>query len=569
MAERILVLGGYGVFGGRLARRLVQETDAEIIVAGRSLAKAEQHCRSFGGTPVALDRDRDLATALAALRPRVVIDAAGPFQAYGQDPYRVARAALASGAHYLDLSDDADFVSGIGGLDSLAREAGVAAISGASSVPAISSAALDSLAAGLSPVDLVGSAIFPGNRAPRGLSVVRAIAEQAGQTLKVWRGGRWTEVVGWGDCRPVELEIQGMPALRPRLASPIGAPDLLLFPARYAARSVVFHAGLELRLLHRGLWLLSHLVSAGFVRSLGPLSPMLKRIADRLKWAGSDRGGMIAYAVGRDASGRLVRRSWTLVAEAGDGPEIPPTPAVLMAKKLLAGGDRHVGASPAVGMLTIEEVEAGLSHLAVRCATTEQPAETLMQAVLGDRVDRLPAAIQRLAEVHDVAHFRGEASVERGTGLLSRVIGRLVGFPPATDAVEVEVTKAVTATGETWTRRFGDRSFVSHLSHRSSEAGILRERFGPMSFSIALTVDGASVRWPVVRWRYLGLPMPSILRPTSDTVEYVDESGRFMFRVEISLPVVGLVVRYKGWLEPSQAESSTPSPDFAPISMHA
>jgi hypothetical protein len=352
------------------------------------------------------------------------------------------------------------------------------------------------------------------------------------------------------------------------LASPIGAPDLLLFPRRYLAQSVVFHAGLELRLLHRGLWLLSHLVSSGLVRSLGPLAPMLKWFADRLEWAGSDHGGMIAYAVGHDASGRLVRRRWTLIAEAGDGPEIPPTPALLLAKKLLAD-EREAGASPAIGRLTIEEIEEGLSHLAVRCTTTEQPAETLMQAVLGERLDKLPAAIKRLADVHDVAHFDGEASVERGTGLLSRMIGKLIGFPPATPSVEVEVTKTVTETGESWTRRFGQRSFVSHLSHSSAEPGILRERFGPMSFSIALAVDGDRVRWPVVRWRYLGVPMPRMLAPASDTVEYVDESGRFRFRVDISLPIVGFVVRYQGWLEPSQAESSTPSLDFAPSSMHA
>ena len=49
LADRILVLGGYGVFGGRLARRLVQQTNAEIIVAGRSRQKAEAHCNALAG----------------------------------------------------------------------------------------------------------------------------------------------------------------------------------------------------------------------------------------------------------------------------------------------------------------------------------------------------------------------------------------------------------------------------------------------------------------------------------------------------------------------------------------
>jgi saccharopine dehydrogenase-like NADP-dependent oxidoreductase len=138
LADRILVLGGYGVFGGRLSRRLVTEITAEIFVAGRFAAKAAEHCRKFGGTPLGLDREGDLTAAFLDLKPGIVIDAAGPFQDYKRDRYRVARAAIAVGAHYIDLADDAEFVAGVGILDDLAKAAGVCVVSGASSVPAIS-----------------------------------------------------------------------------------------------------------------------------------------------------------------------------------------------------------------------------------------------------------------------------------------------------------------------------------------------------------------------------------------------------------------------------------------------
>lgn len=304
MADRILVLGGYGVFGGKLARRLVKDTQAEIIVAGRSLASAERHCRSFGGTPLQLDRDGDLAAAFARASPTIFIDAAGPFQAYGDDPYRVARAAIAAGAHYLDLADDAAFVAGIEALDAAARAAGVVAISGASSVPAISSAALNELTRDMPQIAVVGSVILPGNRAPRGLSVVRAIVAQAGQRLRCWRGGVWRQERGWGDLRLATLALDGVAPLRNRLASCIGAPDLRLFPARYNARSVEFRAGLDLKLMHVGLWLLAWPVRLGLARSLLPLATPLKWMADRLEHFGSDRGGMMTYAIGRDAAGR-------------------------------------------------------------------------------------------------------------------------------------------------------------------------------------------------------------------------------------------------------------------------
>lgn len=365
------------------------------------------------------------------------------------------------------------------------------------------------------------------------------------------------------------LAIDGADGLTGRLASPIGAPDLWLFPQRYNARSALFHAGLELRILHLGLWLLAWPVRLGLVRSIGPLAPALKWIADRLEWMGSDRGGMVAYAIGQSAASKNVERRWTLIAEAGDGPEVPPTPAFLIARKLLEGGPFATGAAPALGLLSLAEIEAGLSDFNIRCALSERPAFSLMERVLGADFARFPPAMKRLAEVHDIDRFAGVASVERGTGVPSRLIGRIIGFPPATDAVEVEVTKTVTSAGESWTRRFGDRSFVSHLSHRVSEPGILRERFGPMSFSIRLAVDGERVLWPVERWRYFGIPMPRALRPKSDTVESIDEHGRFSFHVDISLPVVGFVVRYQGWLAPVQADSSMTAPASAPSSRQA
>jgi hypothetical protein len=587
LAEKILVLGGYGVFGGRLARRLVKETSAEIFVAGRSWEKAEAFCREHGGTPMALDRDGDLDAALQTLRPDVVVDAAGPFQAYGSDPYRGARAAIACGAHYVDLADDAAFVAGIGALDGQARQAGLSVISGASSVPAISSSALDELTKGMASVALVTSTILPGNRAPRGLSVVRSITGQAGRPLLMWRGGRWNEEPAWGGVRRMDLTIDDVAPVRGRLASPIGAPDLLMFAERYGARSVVFSAGLDLKLMHLGLWALAWPVRLGLVPSLLPLAPALKWLAERLESFGSDRGGMIVRAVGRTASGEAVERSWTLIAEEGDGPDVPPTPALLLCRRLLGAppprtppykGEGSIegsgapwqpnspsppprgeelrlgvrtGAYPAIGVLSLGDIEAGLSTFRISFGRCERPATPLLEQALGQDAKKMPWAWRRLADIHDIDHFAGEASVTRGEGLLSRMVGGLFGFPAASDRVAVEVTKQKTGKGERWTRRFAGKPFRSHLSRLPGDGpGVLRERFGPFSFVMHLRVVDGRVEWPVVSWRWLGIPMPVALMPRSETCEYVDDVGHFRFDVGISVPMTGQIVRYRGWLAP-------------------
>lgn len=83
---KILILGGYGVFGGRLATLLSDLPALELLIAGRSLTRATAFCAGFEGrartTPLALDR-KNIAPALQDLRPDLVVDASGPFKILG------------------------------------------------------------------------------------------------------------------------------------------------------------------------------------------------------------------------------------------------------------------------------------------------------------------------------------------------------------------------------------------------------------------------------------------------------------------------------------------------------
>src|SRR5437867_41189 len=108
MPFRILVLGGYGLFGGRIFRALAEERELWIGVAGRDRLRAISFVESMRAgaatlEAIALDHEAaDLGERVSALRPQLIVHAAGPFQ--GQS-YHVARAAIAAGAHYIDLAD--------------------------------------------------------------------------------------------------------------------------------------------------------------------------------------------------------------------------------------------------------------------------------------------------------------------------------------------------------------------------------------------------------------------------------------------------------------------------------
>jgi saccharopine dehydrogenase-like NADP-dependent oxidoreductase len=181
---RVLIVGGYGTFGGRLAELLADEPRLTLLIAGRSMAAAEAFCRrpSYARlVPAVFDRTGVLEGQLLDLKPGLVVDASGPFQDYGGDPYALARAAIACGADYIDLADAAAFVDGIGMLDKAAREVHRFALSGASSFPVLTAAVVRRLAKSLTRVERIEAGIARSRatqaspcrfgRAARGLAV--------------------------------------------------------------------------------------------------------------------------------------------------------------------------------------------------------------------------------------------------------------------------------------------------------------------------------------------------------------------------------------------------------------
>src|SRR5437660_12803878 len=149
---RVVVIGGYGNFGARVCRALSVSPAMEVVAAGRHPERGQGAFDGLKLQHVRLDHsEHDFPRALARLAPGLVIHCAGPFQS--QD-YRVALAALAAGAHYLDLADGRQFVTRFPYyVHPAAREAQRLAISGASGVPALSSAVIDSLCARLSQIE--------------------------------------------------------------------------------------------------------------------------------------------------------------------------------------------------------------------------------------------------------------------------------------------------------------------------------------------------------------------------------------------------------------------------------
>ncbi|HEY8026297.1 MAG TPA: DUF4166 domain-containing protein [Burkholderiaceae bacterium] len=176
------------------------------------------------------------------------------------------------------------------------------------------------------------------------------------------------------------------------------------------------------------------------------------------------------------------------------------------------------------------------------------PGTPLYQTILGKDWGTLPAPIKAMHSCEEQLEAKGFAVIERGSGLLPWLTAKIFGFPAAGTNVPVGVTFRNERGGELWTRKFGNKSFSSFQSQgMGSSKGLLCERFGPLVFGLALFLREGRLNLEVRRWRFFGLPLPLVLAPSGDSYEHV-EDGKFCFHVEIRHPLVGLIVRYRGWL---------------------
>jgi hypothetical protein len=418
VTRRILLIGATGVFGSRLAQMLAQMAGLDLMLAARRTEplmrlKANLEARGARASLSVHAFDRSDTDILESLRPWLVVDASGPFQ---QGDYALALSAVRAGAHYIDLADGRAFVAGFAGaVGAAAGQAGVLAVSGASSTPALSHAALDDLTAGWTRLDTVMAVIAPGGRAPRGLSVTQAILSYVGRPVRVFARGAWREAPGWSGSRRLR-----MPGLGARWASICETPDLDLLPARFRARDeALFLAGLDPPAMHLGLLVLSFPVRLGLLASLRPFAGALRALAGLMTPFGSDRGGMLAEAAELDAQGESIRTRWGLWAEANAGPSTPAAPAAALIRALLEGREARRGARSAAGLLTLNAIVRELDVLPIsRVRQEAHPASpSLFRRLLGRRFDTLPTPVRVVHAGGDEALFHGVAVAHAGRSL--------------------------------------------------------------------------------------------------------------------------------------------------------
>lgn len=555
---KILILGGYGTFGGRLAHLLAEEESLTLFLAGRSIQKAKKFCEGLpsgaGKVPTFFDRNGNVESQIREIQPDLVVDAMGPFQAYGEDPYCVVRACIANGANYMDLADGSDFVKGIRQFDAEAKAKNIYVLSGVSSFPVLTAAVVRKLSHDMTCVNAIKGGIAPSPYAGVGLNVIRAIASYAGKPVSLIRNGKpatgygLTETMRYTICPPGHLPLKNT------LFSLVDVPDLRVLPEHWRELdSIWMGAGPVPEVLHRMLIGLSWLVRFRILPSLLPFAPLFHFVTNTLRW-GEHRGGMFVSVEGIDQVGKSIERSWHLLAEGSDGPFIPSMAVQALILHCLAGKMPSSGARPATEELEVSDYEEIFKRRSIytgqRESKTDVEPAPLYKRVLGGAWDRLPAP---LAELHNVLSEErqadGMARVETGKHIFARLLAALYGFPRAGERVPIKVTFLRRDNGEVWQRDFAGRKFSTFQAEgQGSAEKLLVEKFGPVTFWMALVLKGEELHLVTRRWSVFGIPLPLAFAPNSSVYESADGDD-FCFHVEIKHWLTGLIVRYEGKLQ--------------------
>ena len=334
----IVVFGGYGTFGSRVARELARLGHA-VTIAGRDRRKAEAMAAALGpghratGADVAVPESCRAALAGHA----VAVSCAGPFSALGD---ALLHGCLAARCHYADIADDRAHAARVRGWGERFREAGLTAAYGCSSLPGLSGAlALLAREGAATPPRSARVTLFIGNANPKGVAAVRSAAEVIDRPIAAPQG----TLRGFADPEAVRLP----PPFGQRTVHNFDGAEYDLFPALLGVSSVAVKVGFELP------------AAGPAFAALGAVPSRHRARAARLLIA----LGRPTRILGHSGGAVLVELAWpdgsdtrAALACADDGQRMAALPCALAATALATGHCPHPGAATAYELLGHREL---------------------------------------------------------------------------------------------------------------------------------------------------------------------------------------------------------------------
>lgn len=177
-------------------------------------------------------------------------------------------------------------------------------------------------------------------------------------------------------------------------------------------------------------------------------------------------------------------------------------------------------------------------------------AQTLYEKVMGEAFGRLSAPIRQFHRHSGFHQFFGWVEVDAPTSVAAALIARCLGTPLRASKGPIRFELEARPDSETWNRFFPSRFMSSRLVERE---GRVVENLGVARLTFRLLEQDGELEMRLERMHFFGIPCPTWLMPQV-TAKEVGVAENLHFHVQASMPLIGTVTRYRGYLEMSRSE---------------
>ena len=324
--------------------------DIDCAIGVRDPEGVRAFAEDIGADVISVDVDDAASLGRALDGVFAVVNTSGPFVA---GRYPVAQRCAACGVHYVDIASAHPYLRGMSTLGRRAKASGSLIVTGASIVPAVSTALVDYVVGEFERVSEIHTAVAPLDNGSNWFSAVRAMHVFSGQPMRVREAGQWRHTFAWSEPARVDFP---RPVGR-RRAYLCDVADLALFPQRYGAKTVTFRAGFARPLLNYAMAVAGRVgrryankegANAGAVRELNGLQDMLQ----------STTG--IQVVVRGHSQDREVVHTVSLISRDDSAMAIACSPALALLKTWVRVGVPQPGARTCVDLLNLDAIKQEL-----------------------------------------------------------------------------------------------------------------------------------------------------------------------------------------------------------------
>jgi hypothetical protein len=175
----------------------------------------------------------------------------------------------------------------------------------------------------------------------------------------------------------------------------------------------------------------------------------------------------------------------------------------------------------------------------------------LYERLLGDGWNELAPAVRLAHTTCKQLSLTGCFQITHGRGRLARCVAVMAGLPRESLSARTKLFVEPRGDKEVWHRAFD--GVVLKTTQRAGRESLLVERFGAFEFRFALTVKEGGLFYRQVGVAFLIGPIPIMLwkklAPHVAAHESPGTGWTTDVSVEISVPLIGRIMSYKGSLE--------------------